>query len=74
MSKVDKFQAIDIWMISGMLFVFASLVELAAVGWFMQEEAKPSFSRDNSRRFVKLLYKNRLNSSTWKSVVIMTES
>ena len=55
-----------------MVFVFASLVELAAVGWLMQEEAKPSFSRDNSRRFVKFLYKSCFNSSAWESVTITT--
>ncbi|CAJ0575016.1 unnamed protein product, partial [Mesorhabditis spiculigera] len=43
--------AIDVWMMGGIFFVFASLVELALIGFSMRKEDKPAQTKRPTRRW-----------------------
>uniref|UniRef100_A0A914W1Z9 Uncharacterized protein n=1 Tax=Plectus sambesii TaxID=2011161 RepID=A0A914W1Z9_9BILA len=40
--RVSYVKAIDIWMLSGMMFIFASLLELAVIGYMSRNDGVPS--------------------------------
>ncbi|EJW79266.1 hypothetical protein WUBG_09827, partial [Wuchereria bancrofti] len=39
--RVSYVKAIDVWMLSGMMFIFLSLLELAVIGFMSRNEAAP---------------------------------
>ncbi|CAD6190581.1 unnamed protein product [Caenorhabditis auriculariae] len=49
--RVSYVKAIDVWMLSGICFVFASLVELATIGFLMRNEGRPTLGRGSTRRW-----------------------
>ncbi|PAV88967.1 hypothetical protein WR25_22771 [Diploscapter pachys] len=60
--RVSYVKAIDTWMLSGMLFIFLSLLELAIVGFMSRNDGLPSKSSHRKR--------NNLqdDSFSWRSV------
>jgi len=40
--RVSYVKAIDVWMLSGMMFIFASLLELAVIGYMSRNDGAPS--------------------------------
>ncbi|KAK6109767.1 Neurotransmitter-gated ion-channel ligand binding domain family protein [Brugia pahangi] len=43
--RVSYVKAIDVWMLSGMMFIFLSLLELAVIGFMSRNEAAPKLKK-----------------------------
>jgi hypothetical protein len=43
-------KAIDVWMLSGMMFIFLSLLELAVIGFMSRNEGLPRQSLSSRRK------------------------
>uniref|UniRef100_A0A1I7XSA4 Neur_chan_memb domain-containing protein n=1 Tax=Heterorhabditis bacteriophora TaxID=37862 RepID=A0A1I7XSA4_HETBA len=48
--RVSYVKAIDVWMLSGMLFIFLSLLELAVVGFMSRNEGLPPKTKKRRKR------------------------
>ncbi|ETN76787.1 Neurotransmitter-gated ion-channel ligand binding domain protein [Necator americanus] len=48
--RVSYVKAIDVWMLSGMLFIFLSLLELAVVGFMSRNEGLPPKAKKKRKR------------------------
>uniref|UniRef100_A0AC35U6J2 Ligand-gated ion channel 50 n=1 Tax=Rhabditophanes sp. KR3021 TaxID=114890 RepID=A0AC35U6J2_9BILA len=49
--RVNYMKAIDIWMLSGMLFIFMSLLELAVVGFMCRNEGMPKRQKTSKQNY-----------------------
>ncbi|CAA90065.2 Ligand-gated ion channel 50 [Caenorhabditis elegans] len=61
--RVSYIKAIDVWMLSGICFVFASLFELATIGFLMRNEGKPATKSSRSTK----------NSNRWQQPSVCRE-
>lgn len=48
--RVSYVKAIDVWMLSGMMFIFLSLLELAVVGFMSRNEGLPRRQRPHGTK------------------------
>ncbi|VDM12402.1 unnamed protein product [Wuchereria bancrofti] len=71
--RVSYIKAIDIWVLSGMTFIFASLIELAMVGFMNRHEGrtdtKPNYMQKNVTFLLFILAKSRATSLPFMAVV-----
>ncbi|KHN82242.1 Ligand-gated ion channel 50 [Toxocara canis] len=59
--RVSYVKAIDVWMLSGMMFIFLSLLELAVIGFMSRNEGAPRRITPRKRSF-------ELDEFTWKEM------
>jgi hypothetical protein len=48
--RVSYVKAIDVWMLSGMMFIFLSLLELAVIGFMSRNDGLPRRSISSRRK------------------------
>ncbi|CAI2357724.1 unnamed protein product [Caenorhabditis sp. 36 PRJEB53466] len=60
--RVSYIKAIDVWMLSGICFVFASLFELATIGFLMRDEGRPPTKSSRSIKNASVRWQQQSNS------------